>query len=395
MMKRFRHKQLVAIMMTAVMMMTGSGMAMAKSANAGNGNAAKRATEDVVRPAEAAGVSQGKAVGKTRNDAKAKALNDLKLFHGVSTTSFVPDLARGATRIEAITLIGRALKWTEEADFGTSSVGLPKDVLDYLAAAPNDASRVEMAEYVRYALAQGVTVGIDESRFGVGMPVNARMVFTWYARALLYEEDVWNHPELLVNLGMLSEADLAEMNWEKHANRDDLVGIMYDAMNWKIRGTNMKLLQRMIKNMWIDYRAAIKAGLLDPREEGLAYVVRQSYRDQLKLTFSHSLNEAAAEASENYVIHVRHRPVGIVEPQTISGGAIVVTGGAITVEGETVDPEDYSGTLSDDGKSVVLQFNDDFWVGDRVYVTPTQAVVSREEGYKLDEKHDTRFIVIR
>lgn len=394
-MKRFRHKQLVAIMMTAVMMMTGSGMAMAKSANAGNGNAAKRATEDVVRPAEAAGVSQGKAVGKTRNDAKAKALNDLKLFHGVSTTSFVPDLARGATRIEAITLIGRALKWTEEADFGTSSVGLPKDVLDYLAAAPNDASRVEMAEYVRYALAQGVTVGIDESRFGVGMPVNARMVFTWYARALLYEEDVWNHPELLVNLGMLSEADLAEMNWEKHANRDDLVGIMYDAMNWKIRGTNMKLLQRMIKNMWIDYRAAIKAGLLDPREEGLAYVVRQSYRDQLKLTFSHSLNEAAAEASENYVIHVRHRPVGIVEPQTISGGAIVVTGGAITVEGETVDPEDYSGTLSDDGKSVVLQFNDDFWVGDRVYVTPTQAVVSREEGYKLDEKHDTRFIVIR
>ncbi len=394
-MKRFRHKQLVAIMMTAVMMMTGSGMAMAKSANAGNGNAAKRATEEVVRPAEAAGVSQGKAVGKTRNDAKAKALNDLKLFHGVSTTSFVPDLARGATRIEAITLIGRALKWTEEADFGTSSVGLPKDVLDYLAAAPNDASRVEMAEYVRYALAQGVTVGIDESRFGVGMPVNARMVFTWYARALLYEEDVWNHPELLVNLGMLSEADLAEMNWEKHANRDDLVGIMYDAVNWKIRGTNMKLLQRMIKNMWIDYRAAIKAGLLDPREEGLAYVVRQSYRDQLKLTFSHPLNEAAAEASENYVIHVRHRPVGIVEPQTISGGAIVVTGGAITVEGETVDPEDYSGTLSDDGKSVVLQFNDDFWVGDRVYVTPTQAVVSREEGYKLDEKHDTRFIVIR
>lgn len=394
-MKRFRHKQLVAIMMTAVMMMTGSGMAMAKSANAGNGNAAKRATEEVVRPAEAAGVSQGKAVGKTRNDAKAKALNDLKLFHGVSTTSFVPDLARGATRIEAITLIGRALKWTEEADFGTSSVGLPKDVLDYLAAAPNDMSRVEMAEYVRYALAQGVTVGIDESRFGVGMPVNARMVFTWYARALLYEEDVWNHPELLVNLGMLSEADLAEMNWEKHANRDDLVGIMYDAVNWKIRGTNMKLLQRMIKNMWIDYRAAIKAGLLDPREEGLAYVVRQSYRDQLKLTFSHPLNEAAAEASENYVIHVRHRPVGIVEPQTISGGAIVVTGGAITVEGETVDPEDYSGTLSDDGKSVVLQFNDDFWVGDRVYVTPTQAVVSREEGYKLDEKHDTRFIVIR
>jgi hypothetical protein len=185
------------------------------------------------------------------------------------------------------------------------------------------------------------------------------------------------------------------MNWEKHANRDDLVGIMYDAVNWKIRGTNMKLLQRMIKNMWIDYRAAIKAGLLDPREEGLAYVVRQSYRDQLKLTFSHPLNEAAAEASENYVIHVRHRPVGIVEPQTISGGAIVVTGGAITVEGETVDPEDYSGTLSDDGKSVVLQFNDDFWVGDRVYVTPTQAVVSREEGYKLDEKHDTRFIVIR
>ena len=206
---------------------------------------------------------------------------------------------------------------------------------------------------------------------------------------------MWNNPEVLEGLGFLNKEQLQSMDWEMASKRDDLVGIMYESMKWKIKGTNMKLVQRMVKNMWLDYKSAVKAGLIDPEETEMSYSVRQESRNTLKLTFSHALNEVAAEKANNYTIHVRHRPYGAVDMDTVSGGAIVVTGGAITVEGFVVEADDYAATLSEEGNVVTLTFVDDFLVGDRVFVTPSQNVVSAIHGYVLDDRKDTRMVVIR
>lgn len=365
-MRRFEMKRIVAMILTIVMIVAGSGIAMAKAG--GNGN----------------------AVGKTRNDAKAEALYELDLFKGTSNTAFVAALERGATRLEAITLIGRALNWSKDPDFDTSKVVVPADVVG------RDA---EMIKHVQYALAHDVTKGIGKGIFGADLPVNARMMYTWYARALLYEEDVWNKPDVLGALGLLNREQLQNMNWEKASKRDDLVGIMYDSMNWKIKGTNMKLVQRMLKNMWLDYKAVVKAGLMDSKETELSYTVSQTSNKTLQLTFSHVLDETAAEASSNYSIRVLHRPYGNWEINTVSGGAIVASGGAITVEGFLVDPKDYKATLSetgdDTGKVVTLSFENAFLLNDKVFVTPSQLVVSKINTYTLDDKKDTKMIMIR
>ena len=388
-----KQKQLVALLLVLVMLIAGTGAAMAKPASAGNGSSWKSVGASATPVRVTSADSNGKAFGKTSNDAKARALYDLNLFKGTSNTAFVAELARGATRMEAITLIGRALKWDAEEGFNSSSVPLPADVQAFLDEKPGDASRLEMANHVRYALAHGVTMGIGRGNFGVDMPVNARMMYTWYARALLHEEDVWNNPEVLAQLGMMNQERIRAMNWDEFANRDALVGIMYESMNWRIRGTNMKLVQRMLKHMWFDYKAAVRAGLMDPEETDMSYVVRQLDMDKLQLTFSHVLNEAAAETGTNYTIRVQHRPYGTVE--IVSGGAIVVTGGGITVAGTLVDPDDYTADLSEDGNDVVLTFEEDFLVGDKVFITPSQNIVSRFDGYTLDERRDTRLLVIR
>ena len=394
-MKRFEQKRILAILLVIVMVLAGTGMATAKPANAGNGNSWKTTADDADGENAAMAANNGRAVGKTRNDAKAQALYDLDLFEGISNEKLVAALDSDATRLQAITMIGRALKWDEEEGFRTNTTPLPADVQAFLAKGPTEAYRIEMANHVRYALAHGVTLGIGKNQFGVDMPINARMMYTWYARALMYEENVWENPEALVRLGMMTQEQLSVMNWDEPANRDALVGVMYNSMNWKFRGTNMKLVQRMIKNMWIDYKAAVRAGLMDPEETEMSYVVRQSDYDKLQLTFSHVLDKTAAENEANYAIRVRHHPYGAPVPETVSGGAIVTTPGAITVEDIIIDPEDYTAELSTDGNDVVLTFDDDFLVHDRVYVTPTQNVVSRFGGYTLDEDRDTRLIVIR
>ena len=101
-------KRVLAMLLVIIMVVTGSGIAMAKAG--GNGNGAKGDAIGTMGTATADAVkNNGKAVGKTKNAAKAKALYDLGLFKGISQKEFIPALESGTTRISAIVMIGRLI----------------------------------------------------------------------------------------------------------------------------------------------------------------------------------------------------------------------------------------------------------------------------------------------
>ncbi len=222
--------------------------------------------------------SHGKFVSLHNAD-KAKRLYDMGLFRGKSKTSYQPDLENGANRAEAIVLIGKAMGWVVDANVKTIS-GYT-DIPDW--AAP----------YIKYAIDNNITRGIGHGRFGSFMPVNSRMVYTWYARALQYTEDVWKTPALLANLGMITAEQALKIEaLDDAATRDLIVGILFDSLKWRMRGSEMSLIQRLVKNLLVNGKLAEDAGLLDPNKAIMTYTATALSQVTVQLAFSESLNAA-------------------------------------------------------------------------------------------------------
>ncbi|WP_409228714.1 BMP family lipoprotein [Gudongella sp. SC589] len=146
------------------------------------------------------------------HDKEARSLYELKLFQGVSTSEFIPDLGSMSNREQAMTIIARALQWeldiNERSPFG--------DVSDW--AQP----------YVAKAFKMGITNGISPSEFGAKRNVTQRELATWMLRALGHDGiEAWERTaELSGYIG--TRLDASRMNVP--INRDVLVGMLFSFM---------------------------------------------------------------------------------------------------------------------------------------------------------------------
>lgn len=284
-----------------------------------------------------------------RNWSKAHVLYQMGLFKGKSSSAFLPALEDGSNRAEAIVLIGRAMGWP--VDNNITSIPEYPDVPSY--AAP----------YVRYALDQGITRGIGHKRFGAALPVNARMVYTWYARALQYTEDVWSDPSLLVRLGMLSQSQADRLSTiTDDATRDLLVEIIFDSMNWRIRGSDMRLVQRLARELWINIKAAEDAGLLNPEAKTMGFTATAVTQKSIRLSFNQVLDLSTVMASNleikagtqgltGYTVTAAEKEIFLTFQDAIAAGTTLFIKALPALKSVT--------GLSTDGKTRVLRMGSD------------------------------------
>lgn len=221
-----------------------------------------------------------------KNEDKAQVLYDLGLFKGTSSTSFVPDLDSLSTRAQAIVLIGTSLGWPK-ADI--TSVPGYEDVPAW--AAP----------YVAYALENNITKGTGKNKFGADLHVTQRMIYTWYYRALLFTEDSWENSDFLVSAGLITQDQANQMKAEitgqtdSSVIRDLIVSIMFDSMQWKEKGSNQRLIQKLVNSSKVSWKKAKDCGLL-PNEE-LTFKVNANSLKAISVEFSEALNASSVTST--------------------------------------------------------------------------------------------------
>lgn len=291
-----------------------------------------------------------------QNEDKARTLYDLGLFNGTSSTSYVPELDVLATRVQALKLIGTSLGWDLP---DVKSVPGYTDVPEW--AAP----------YVAYALENNITKGIGHNKFGSNLPVNKRMIYTWYYRALLFTDDAWENSDFLVSAGLITqaEADLIKTSLASTTDtsviRDTLVGIMFESLQWKEHGSNQRLIQKLINNHRVDEKKARDCGLY-PNNDLLTFKLKADSLKAVTVEFSKTLNAStvtsalfdvkvngiAKTAETDYTVETIDKTVYIIfkdlltqVPVTtvtvsVKDGIKSTTGVAVTTEPKTVTVND-------------------------------------------------------
>ncbi|MCD4714292.1 MAG: S-layer homology domain-containing protein [Clostridiales bacterium] len=190
---------------------------------------------------------------------EARTLYDLKLFNGISSTEFVPDLANMSNREQAMTIIAVALQWQ----------------LDMSAKSPFDDVSDWAQPYVAKAYQMGVTSGISATEFGGKRNVTQRELAAWMLRALGYDgNETWNNTvQLSAHIG--STLDPATMNTQ--INRDKLVGMLYNFLKeGKVISESKTLIQKYLDVHPNFAGIAQKAGMTAAIGEVMEFVLIES-----------------------------------------------------------------------------------------------------------------------
>ncbi len=293
-------KKFMVLLLTLSLIVGSTGVAFANNSQSSsksqgkNINNTKSSKEDTFK-------DFNKNKNNVKNMYKANVLYNLGLFNGINSSTFVPDLETASDRAQAITLIGRAMGW-DISKYKNDST-LTSKFTDLQAYA---------APYILYAYDHNITKGIGNDRFGSTLPVNSRMMYTWYARALSYTEDVYKDPKLLYNIGLMTQVQydtLMNTNWSELDNdaiRDQIVSIMYDSMFWKTKGSNVRLIRNMYNHSWINRNYAEECGLLDePTEKIVSWNATLMSVKAIKLDFTQILNPDSVDELNNSQIAIK------------------------------------------------------------------------------------------
>lgn len=154
------------------------------------------------------------------NNKMAEELYELGLFKGKSSSIYMPLLEDNCTSSEAITLIGRALKWDVDKNAKSSF----DDVPDW--AVP----------YTEYAKEHGVTSGVGNGKFGD--LIDGRRMLSWMLSALGEDKnDVWENTEKYSKKYdiLIPETSL----------RNDVVYIIYEGIKHPKVGEKITLLEKI------------------------------------------------------------------------------------------------------------------------------------------------------
>jgi hypothetical protein len=127
------------------------------------------------------------------------------LFRGVSGTDFGPDLPM--TREMFVTVLGRL----HEAG-GASAAGGPADFADAAAGAYYE-------QYMAWASGNGIVMGLDSGRFGVGAPVTREQMVTFVYRYFLSQN-------------LIGEGDPGDL--ETFGDADSISSWAEDAFRWAV-----------------------------------------------------------------------------------------------------------------------------------------------------------------
>jgi len=204
------------------------------------------------------------ASAATTNASKAKVLHDLGLFKGVSATEYVPDLESETDAAQAIVLIGRALQWQVNEQATVTFTDVPSWAVPY----------------VDYAVKADITNGVSATEFGVNIISGQRMV-AWFLRALGYDmTDSWEKTALL--------ATQASLTIPAGSLRDDVVGVIYEAMTTTPVDGDQTLIQTIVGSDATKMAVAQNAGLIP--EEYLILSAKMIGTKSVELKFNNTVD---------------------------------------------------------------------------------------------------------
>lgn len=214
---------------------------------------------------------------------------DLKILGLFANTPDKFGLERELTRVEGAVMLLRLLGIEEEAKQEAYSHPFA-DVPDWADS------------YIGYLYQNGLTKGIGNSLFGTDNLMSANQYITFVLRSMGYEDridfDYSKATDKAVQLGILSEAEAADLNSSGVFLRNDMVGISYNALSAKLKASHKTLLDKLAGTDKCIYKPAAKAlGLytydLKPEYTGIedfqparnqyGYVVKNS-EDMFELT---------------------------------------------------------------------------------------------------------------
>lgn len=168
------------------------------------------------------------------------------------------ELDRYPTRIEGIVLLIRLLGKEEEALSRKYTKSSFRDVPDW--AIP----------YAEYAYSEGITKGIGNGKFGSEEVLSAEGYLTFILRALGYDDSkgdfTWAN-----SIKKASEVGIIKSGATKQSispfDRGQVAVISYKALETKMKGSNIRLIDQLVSSGYIDANKLAKAGFLDESTE--------------------------------------------------------------------------------------------------------------------------------
>ena len=174
----------------------------------------------------------------TDRDDQIKLLQDLKIMVGTGNGL---ELDKSLTRSEGAVIYSRLLGSAyDQMIFGM-------DYPDYDAGL-NDLPGWA-ADAITYLHFKGLVKGVEEGRFGYSEPMTAEQFTTMILRGLGYDDSkgefVWNQSlQKAVEVGILSEADLAEIEKDDTFTREDMAIVAYNALFTNFKDQSELLMNR-------------------------------------------------------------------------------------------------------------------------------------------------------
>ena len=184
------------------------------------------------------------------HETEAEALREMGLFLGTDAGF---ELDRAPNRAEALVMLIRLLGKEAEAKECTAETPL------------KDVEGKWMESYVAWAYTNDITKGVSADRFDYAGEANARMFLTFVIRALGYSDA---DGDFTYNAAISKASELGLISAGSYGSgtfyRDDCVAVSYTALNTKLKGSEQRLIEKLVADGAVSEAAAEKCGFLQP-----------------------------------------------------------------------------------------------------------------------------------
>ncbi|MFC5449093.1 DUF5050 domain-containing protein [Paenibacillus aestuarii] len=184
---------------------------------------------------------------ETVQNAKSEAefLHDIRLYQGISDSSFDPDLAATLDRQTGVVILLRLFGHESDA------LHLQKEKCDEILSKFSDKNDISAwaAPYVAYAVENNIIQGMNDNQFMPKQTMSSSMFSTLLLRQFGYginnEKDYTNAVSLLIDKKILRTETLSKMN-KSQFTKNDLVFISYDSLNATLSNKPTKLIDDLV-----------------------------------------------------------------------------------------------------------------------------------------------------
>ncbi len=213
------------------------------------------------------------AAGYTpKHEDEASALKEMGLFLGTNAGF---ELDRAPNRAEALVMLIRLLGKEAEAKECTAETPL------------KDVEGKWMESYVAWAYTNGITKGVSDTEFDYAGEANAKMFITFVLRALGYSDA---NGDFTYNESVAKAAELGLIGSGEYASgafyRDDCVAVSYTALDMLLKGSDQRLIDKLVAEGAVSESAAVKCGFIknEPVGEGTTVYFSVAVDGQLQVT---------------------------------------------------------------------------------------------------------------